>query len=270
MSQTEEQTHAAIIAKLTRKDIRAAAATIDADEARFLCEFYQDSQNDRIRFNNQERSMDGKPNLLLKFLGSQAAGVEETIKKALFDYASNHKVGAWLVDVHGIGPVLAAGLLAHIDIKKAPTVGHIWRFAGLDPTVSWDKGVKRPFNAKLKKLCWLIGQSFMKTSGSDKSVYGKLYRERKQYEVSRNDNGGNASMAESLLKRFGKDTEAYQHLLAGKLPPAQLDARARRWAVKIFLSHLHDVWYRAEFGVAPPKPFAIAILGHAHLIPVPV
>ena len=37
----------------------------------------------------------------------------------------------------GIGPVIAAGLLANIDIKQAPTVGHIWRFAGLDPTNKW-------------------------------------------------------------------------------------------------------------------------------------
>src|SRR5581483_161544 len=25
----------------------------------------------------------------------------------------------------------------HIDIEKAPTAGHIWRFAGLDPTLRW-------------------------------------------------------------------------------------------------------------------------------------
>jgi hypothetical protein len=44
-------------------------------------------------------------------------------------------------------------LLARIDIVKAPTAGHIWRYAGLDPTVRWNKGEKRPWNAGLKVLC---------------------------------------------------------------------------------------------------------------------
>lgn len=55
--------------------------------------------------------------------------------------------------IHGIGPVISAGLLAHIDIHRAVTVGHIWRFAGLDPSVKWLKKTKRPWNAGLKVLC---------------------------------------------------------------------------------------------------------------------
>jgi hypothetical protein len=53
------------------------------------------------------------------------------------------------------------------------------------------------------------------------------------------------------------------------LPPAQIDNRARRYAVKLFLAHLHHVWYETEFGEAPPKPYPIAIMGHAHYIMPP-
>jgi len=34
----------------------------------------------------------------------------------------------------------------------------------------------------------------------------------------------------------------------------------------MFLSHLHECWYREHYGTEPPKPFAISILDHAHLI----
>jgi hypothetical protein len=67
-------------------------------------------------------------------------------------------------------------------------------------------------------------------------------------------------------KKVGKATKAYKHYSVGKYPPGHIDAMARRWAVKIFLSHLHDAWYRQAYGKAPPAPFPIAIQGHAHRI----
>ena len=60
----------------------------------------------------------------------------------------------------GIGPVITAGFLAHIDIAKAPTVGHVpGGSADLDPTVKWDKGTKRPWNVVMKRLCWIVEES---------------------------------------------------------------------------------------------------------------
>ena len=54
------------------------------------------------------------------------------------------------------------------------------------------------------------------------------------------------------------------------MPDFNIDARARRYAVKIFLSHLHAVMYWEEYKKAPPKPFAIQHLGHAHEIEIPM
>jgi hypothetical protein len=172
---------------------------------------------------------------------------------------------------HGIGPVLAAGFIAHIDIRKAKTAGAIWRYAGLDPTVQWLPKTKRPWNASLKVLCWKAGQSFMKFSNADECFYGKLYRERKAYELARNETPYAAEQAAAILagKKFGKDTEAYKHLSAGHLPPAQIDGRARRWAVKLFLAHLQVVWWFAEHGSLPPAPYAMVHAGHAHRIDPP-
>lgn len=260
--------------KRMSRDIANAAKLISDDEARFLVDAYYTAQDNRIRSNNQVRALDKtqEPNEVLQWLTEQEGTMEKQIARALDKYTQEHPMGEWMRGIHGIGPVLAAGLLAHIDIKKAVTAGHIWRFAGLDPTVKWEKGKKRPFNATLKTLCWKIGQSFMKFSGDEKCFYGKIYLERKQFEMDRNAAGGNKEAAAKMLteKKYDKTTEAYKHLSEGRLPPGQIDARARRYAVKIFLSHLQQVWYKQHHGVDAPKPFAIAILGHAHMIDPPV
>jgi hypothetical protein len=51
------------------------------------------------------------------------------------------------------------------------------------------KGQKRPHNAKLKVLCWKIGDSFVKQQSRENDVYGKVYGERKRLELERNDAG---------------------------------------------------------------------------------
>ena len=94
-----------------------------------------------------------------------------------------------MLSITGIGPVIAAGMIANIDIKKCQTAGAIWKFAGLDPTVEWKKGQKRPWNADLKTLCWKLGQSFLKVQSNSNAFYSRLYLERKEYETEKNEKG---------------------------------------------------------------------------------
>lgn len=255
------------IQRLTR-DLTKASATLSDQEARYLVDAYYMMQDDRKRAHNQVRALgeSAEPHGVLAWLATQSETLEAQIKRALDAYTDGHPIGEWMKEIHGIGPVISAGLLAHIDITKAPTVGHIWRFAGLDPTLKWKKGEKRPFNAGLKVLCWKAGQSFMKFAANENCVYGHIYRERKAYEIARNVPGENVAAVAAGLAKVGKATDAYKHYSAGVLPPAQIDARARRYAVKLFLSHLHGHWYEKHFGEPPPKPYPIAILGHAHMI----
>jgi hypothetical protein len=258
-----------IIERLS-KEQKNAAKILSLDEARYLVDSYYQMQENRIRTNAQLREMkkDGEPNGVLHWLSHQNATLEAQIKVALDKFSMTHPIAKWCREQQGIGPVIASGLIAHIDIKKAPTAGHIWSFAGLDPTAEWKKGEKRPWNATLKTLCWKMGESFVKVSGKEDAIYGHLYLERKKLETEKNERGEYADQAKAKLIKYkiGKDTEAYKYYSQGKLPPAHLHARAKRYAVKMFLSHLHHVWYVQHFGVEPVKPFAIAILGHAHYI----
>jgi hypothetical protein len=240
-------------------------------EARYLVDHYYRMQDDRKRAMMQMKAVDKaeESKETISLLAAADKALELEIAKWITDYAVAHPMWSYFKSVKGIGPIIAAGLLAHIDINKCPTVGHIYQFAGIagNGQKPWLKKTLRPHNAKLKTLCWKIGQSFMKAGG----YYGDVYRARKVYEIERNERGDLAAQAENKLKtnNYGKTTDAYKHYKAGRLPPAQIDARARRYAVKLFLAHFWEVWYRVHFGKAPPLPYPIAHLDHAHYIPPP-
>jgi hypothetical protein len=261
------------VQRLTR-DLRNASRTLSTTEARFMVDAYYQMQKDRIRAAHQSRTLAKaeEPHDVLAWFAEQREVLEDQVRRALDAYSAGQLVGTWARSITGIGPVIAAGLLANIDITRAPTVGHIWRFAGLDPTVKWERGTKRPWNGSLKRLCWLIGESFVKVSNSNSDVYGKVYAARKAVETERNEALAFADQAAAALaaKRFGADTQARAHYEAGKLPPARIHLRSERYAVKLFLSHLHCVWYFVERGELPPKPYVLTQAGgHAHFVGPP-
>jgi hypothetical protein len=255
------------------KDLKNSATQITDNQARYLVDMYYQVQEHRIAVSAQIRALTegNEPCEVMSWLFENVSVLEKEIVKALKYYTKGHPVGEWLNSIIGIGPVISAGLLAHIDITKAPTAGHIWSFAGLNPNAVWEKGKLRPHNAKLKTLCWKIGQSFVKVSNNPNDVYGKIYKARKEYELQKNENMEYEGQAITKLEKckIGKTTEAYKAYSVGKLPLGHIQQRAERYAVKMFLSHLQDVWYRIHYKEAPPKPFAISILGHAHMIEAP-
>lgn len=334
-------THLDPVARL-KKDIKTAAATMSREEARFMVDRYYQIQHDRITANSQIKSatearvkagQTAEPHLALEWLSDQNTTLESQITRALDEYTTAHEVGRWAKSIVGIGPIIAAGLLAHIDMDKADTAGHIWSFAGLIPGVKWEKGEKRPWNAKLKVLCWKIGESFVKFSNNPDCYYGKVYKERKELEWRRNLDGTLADQARDAIGRMKQDDSAAlawykgeispvvakywldagwpftegtppkrliptvaewsaspvthpgaRRLLAAEvdmehtdslasakrglpmLPPAHIHARAKRYAVKLFLAHWFEVAYRDWYAEEPPLPFPIAQRGHVHYI----
>jgi len=239
---------------------------------RSLVDQYYQIQEYRKSSANQILSLKrrGQFSEINQFILDNLKTVEMNLKKLLDAYTNHDPTGLWCKSIKGIGPVITAGLLSYIDIEKAPTVGHIWRYAGLDPTVKWEKGKKRPWNARLKKICWNIGESFVKVSNRG-SFYGELYKQRKLYEQAKNERGDYQEQAVEILarNRYGGHTEAIKWYTEGKLPPLHIHERAKRYAVKIFLSHFHEVAYIEHYGEKPPKPYPIAILNHAHQIEPP-
>jgi hypothetical protein len=297
------------------------------DTARALVDLYYRMQEERKALANQvgaiNRGADTGGALWIEYTLKQIEVLEDNAASFLETYAWSHEMGPWLQAVHGIGPVLAAGLLAHLTLQ--PTVGHWWRFAGLDPHQKWlgkddlktlwaeqegdietrarivagivgrnpetvlrdattdfrtgevkgltkDGAIKAlariPFNRPLKTLCWKIGDSFVKLGSREDAYYARYYRQRKAEEIARNLRGDRAELAARTLA--DKPMHAQRAIYAeGRLPDGRIDLMARRATVKLFLSHMHEVWWRVEHGTAPPKPFSIAVLGHGHYLPPP-
>lgn len=258
------------IVRLNREAV-GSAVLLSRSDARYLVDLYYSIQEYRIRAAGQARAADGGADNPVLFMRDEFVKFEHNAQRLLAAYSNNHRVGRWSRSIMGIGPVLAAGLLAHVDIEQAPTVGHIWRFAGLDPTVTWDKGEKRPWNVKLKTMCWKIGESFVKVSGRDNDIYGHVYSERKALEIARNDAGEYAEQAAAALahKRYGQETIARAWYEQGKLPPAHIHARAKRYAVKLYLAHWQHVAYETHYGNPPPMPYIIQHGGHVDYLAPP-
>lgn len=253
------------------KDLKKAAATLGRAEARYLVDLYYTVQEYRKAQRNQERALgeSEEPHDTIAFFAAQFEGLENQIKRALDEYSNADPLGEWARAQRGVGPVIAAGLLAHIDLSLNTSVGQLWRFAGLDPTSTWSKGEKRPWNADLKVLCWKIGDSFVKVSNRDDAFYGKWYRKRKEYEVARDLRGGNADTAKRTLEQKKiKDRETRIVYESGHLPAGRLDARARRWAVKLFLAHYFETGLTLA-GRDVPEPYPIAHMGHTDKIEPP-
>jgi len=262
-------TEPALLLKL-RQDLRDAAENLGEAEARFLVDTYYMMQRNRIRARNQLRALaeDGEPHHVLETLGEASEELEAIVGSALDVYTRRPLLCQWARAQKGIGPVIAAGLYGHIDLEIARTAGAIWRFAGLDPTVKWEKGKKRPWNTSLKTLCWKIGESFVKVSSSEDAFYGQLYRARKEYEVARNEAGELAEQAARIVQGNPRHAQAATYK-EGRLPAGHIHMRAKRWAVKIFLAHWFEVGKRLR-GEEPPAPYAPTHLEeHAHRIEPP-
>jgi transposase len=252
-------------------DLLEAAERLTPAEVRYLVDTYYQVQEARKAAGNRLKAAEraGEPTLLLDHFHENLRTVEGQIKRAMLAWAPQYRPGRWMLDQYGIGPVLASGFLAHLDIEQAPTVGHFWAFAGLDPTRRWERGQRRPHNATLKVLCWRLGDCVKKFSGNPRCVYGQLYRRRKALEVERNERLMFADQAAESLRRERLTDRQRAWYEKGMLPPARIDLRAMRWAVKVFLAHLHHVMWEDRYGTPPPRPYVLDRLGHTTFIAPP-
>jgi len=278
----------------------------DRDVLRALVDYRFAAQARRKATGNQigaiERRVDTGPEpAALVALKADFQLVERKADRAIAAMVEAHRAGRWAVSVPGIAHTFAGILLAYVDIhpwvcvgkrpkgtecrEGAPhtpachrgyvnTAGKLWRFAGVDPTLVWERGKLRPYCALLKTVTWQIGESFKKLGAEDPSVYARVYRERKTLEVERNEAGLYREQALARLELADKNKWRISNLQretwsSGKLQPIGLDIRAGRVAAKLFLSHFHHVLHEVEEGTPPPLPFSVAVLGHGDYVPPP-
>ena len=286
------------IRKLIKQE-KIESSKLNKDQASALVSQYYSVQKSRISAGNRLSAYERQMHIsadsdFLQRIRDDLKRLEKQMATCLGIFAESSLLGRWTLSHWGIGPVLAAGLLAEIDFyrcccknfygipqneipkhecKGLVGAGSLFRFAGLDPTAVWEKGKKRPYNASLKTLCWKIGESFKKCSENNlgKSLYARLYRERKAKEVILNEKGFFKDQAYARLEKFKNfriSEEQRQTWASGKLQLKGLDLRAMRHAVTIFLSHFHTVGRKILFN-DDVVPWALQHGGHIHYIAPP-
>ena len=252
-------------------------------EIRALLRLFYTIQKVRIQANNRAKALEreGMPNdYLLEFVASHEAQ-EAAIINVMQHYNKTHPMSTWLGSIKGIGPILTAGFVTIFDITKAPTAGHFWSYAGLTPNSIRRRGEPCNYNPLAKVLCFKAAMSFALTAGkkledgtidtTNASYYGKLYRLRREYENAHNTPEHHAEYCKLTLasKNYERDTIAKKCYLEGIFPPAHIDMRARRWTARMFLAHLHEVWFEEFYKQPAPIPYAQKYLDHVHVIKPP-
>ena len=186
--------------------------------------------------------------------------LEEEIDSDITEIAQGFPIINDMVKVKGVGFMLAAKLVAMIDINRCNTVSALWRFSGfgvvpfcpecetylevqlekcpecgaktINRAERLRKGEKAHYNTRLKTYCWQVGSSFLKSGSPYREIYDKG---REHYE-----------------KREGwSDLRKHR--------------AAMRKMIKIFLQHLWLHW-RALEGLPTSEPFIIGKNGHSSYI----
>lgn len=121
---------------------------------------------------------------------------------------------------------------------------------------------KPPYNKDLKIKTFIIGKSFVMNTKRG-SLYGEIIARRKEEELFKNEQRAYKDQAQNILDTKNiSDKKTLETLRDGRLTLGHIDTRARRYGVKLFISHVYEAMYYDKFGKEPPKTYVIEHMGH--------
>ena len=200
---------------------------------KYLIERYYQVQEHRMAVFAQVRELEEMEDdaTLIKSYAEEFQRLEKNIAKDIEKAVKGHAMFPWFKSVKGIGPILSAALITNIDIERAQHPSSIWKYCGLAVDLDTGeaekrvKGKKIEYNPFMKKTCWLIGESFVKTRGKYRTIYdtSKAYYQKKYPK----------EVPVKGTKRI-KYTKGHIHSMA------------KRRAVKHFLADMYAEWRTIE------------------------
>ena len=180
------------------------------------------------------------------------------LKLAQQDMAAHGKnlgvVWDWMTSIKGIGDHTAAKILALFDdVENFATISKFWRFSGwavIDGEIDrCRKGEKSPYNRRLKSECFIIAQNFIR---QQTPVYVDIYYAEKA----------------RLRRLYPEPVKADNGPWPMKYTDSHVHRMALRKMIKIFLSHLWQVWRETD-GLPVSEPWVSTIGGHTNIVPIP-
>jgi len=208
--------------------------------------------------------------------------IEKIIKSQLKNYALYNQ---YLARITGIGPMLAAGLIAYIDdIEKFDHVSSLWQYIGYGMnrycgnckkptylTVKYDTGktAKKLHPLEACPICKEKTQTILqrRISGYQSNWNDKLKVLAWKAGISFVKQTPTRSKYRALYDKIKK---AEHQLHPNKVTEnsktlyndGHLHNRAMRKVVKIFLAHLWQTWRRQK-GLVATEPYTKQLLGHS-------
>lgn len=231
---------------------------------RALVESFYSIQHHRIKAANRvgayvRMGMDEKQvNKLHAFMDKKLAAIESALKKPIEKAVHGHPIWeGWLKGVRGIGPSLAGSLISCIEpIGRFANVSKLWRYAGMDVVdgraARYQAGQKAHWSPMLKLTCWKIGEQFVRQGDFYREIYDQAKAEDRRKHPVPTDSGRKNRQGQPILM----------------YSDGHIHNRAKRKAVKMFLSHLWARWREIE-GLEVTEPYAIAILKHTGKVEAP-
>lgn len=131
------------------------------------------------------------------------------IDKQLLRYTKESPVGEWLLQIKGVTPDLAAGLLAYFNVRNKNCAAQFIKYSGIDNR-------SNPHNNNVRKIMDRLKDNF---KSDPESWYGRL----------------NDDKFIELLKENPNLELQTAHI------------RADRFMRKVFISHLFEEMYREEY-----------------------
>lgn len=248
-----------MLRRAVNKDFTKAAKRMPEREVKYLVSMYYTCQEMRIAVAARLRMLGEESNELLGIFLNQFEEVEKDIQAALDVYTDNNGIGNRFRQVRGIGPVLTAGWLAHVNVHIAHNCAKVLSFGGYNPNMVWEKGQKRPYNAEFKLVLSKMGRAFVFLSNRN-SFFGQKYKDYKTLIEGKNERGEFAERCKEILakKRYKETTLAYQAYIKGRYPKAHIVASARLKATALCVGILHREHYFQTMGRFPVSPYAVA------------
>jgi len=183
--------------------------------------------------------------------------LEKTIREAV------HTFPIWklfLEDVRGCGPLMSAVIISELDPAKAEHISGFWKYAGLDVVIKEDGAGE----GRSRKQHHLVDRAYINKKGEEATRKGITF---------------NPFLKTKLIGVLGgcfvKQGDKYREIYDGykfrlqnrpdcqELTKGHINARAIRYAVKIFLRDLWLAWREIECLPITPD-YAEAKLGLVH------
>jgi len=261
---------------------------------RTLVDMYYDFQSQRIqtqlRIGASERDHSLTEDELsiygITTIFENAQNFEKDIEKLIKKQLKNHALyNQYFALITGIGPMLAAGLIAYIDdIEKFEHVSSLWQYCGYGMNRFCPECKKPTFleveystGKKAKKLhphekCPICGNQTNPIVQKRISGYQSNWNDKlKVLAWKAGTSFVKQSASRSKYRKLYDKVKKEEHKLHPKritkdskilYNDGHLHNRAMRKVVKIFLAHLWQTWRRQE-GLEATEPYAKQLLNHS-------